>query len=449
MTRHIGLRMSTTSRRTKRKAPRTNRVEPKSATADTPTESASAVRLILCALGVSFFPVAFVGSLWLIPAFAAVCGVAWLVIEKGHGRSKQLAAVLVILVAYFAPSTIPCWTGDGFCPQWLLEQEIYLLAVGVLLFLCGYAAAHRRSDIETYIFGIALIAYIAIAAVVLLTRNDLTRDIEPPFVPLLIERNDLALLVAWMFFIYALFRSSARTAPVRLIALLIVLVVAFLVSLATQSRLIGLIAILGALFFVRSERRVSLSWWIGLGIVVIGCIVAIDYQDVARLVRRAVLAEGVTSVSSRWSLWISGWQMFLDAPWLGHGLGGFAGSLDSYRHSSPAEPGLDVRFTPWPHNVLIEILVEKGIAGFTAFLLLLAMAAANLSDKARENTTDMRKAAVFLLLALIITGLLDSSTKRLWYLPSLLYIVGMSAALSQKRYSSPALAVTGMPMSRS
>jgi hypothetical protein len=58
-----------------------------------------------------------------------------------------------------------------------------------------------------------------------------------------------------------------------------------------------------------------------------------------------------------------------------------------------------------------------------------------LTDKARENFKDARRAAGFLLLTLIIAGLLDSTTKRIWYLPSLLYILGMSAGMSQKRES--------------
>jgi O-antigen ligase len=270
--------------------------------------------------------------------------------------------------------------------------------------------------------------------VVLLTRDNLTRDIEPPFIPLFIERNDLALLVAWMFFVCALFRTLAASGLVRILAFLIVVAVASVVSLATQSRLVAVISVLGVLFFARSERRVTSSWWIGLGIAV-ACFLAVEYQSVERLVRRAMLAEGMTSVSSRVYLWRTGWEMFLNAPWFGHGLGGFAELFDTYRSAAPVEPGLDVRFTPWPHNVLIEILVEKGIAGLMAFLALLALAVANLTDKARENFKDARRAAGFLLLTLIIAGLLDSTTKRIWYLPSLLYILGMSAGMSQKRES--------------
>jgi O-antigen ligase len=426
--------MPTSSRRVRRQASRTNRGGCKAAIAETSPKLLLAIPSILCALGLSFFPAAFVGSLWLVPAFAAVASVGWFLLEGRRACPKQLVLVVVILVAYFGPSIIPCWTGDGFCPQRLVEQEIYLLAVGMLLYFSGYAAADRKSVIDRYIFGVALSLYIAIAVVVLVTRDNLTHDIEPPFIPLLIERNDLALLVAWMFFVCALFRPLAANGLVRIVAFVIVVAVAAVVSLATQSRLIAAVSILGILFFARIERRLTSAWWIGLGVAV-ACFLALEYQSVERLVRRAMLAEGMTSVSSRMYLWQSGWEMFLSAPWFGHGLGGFAELFDKYRLGAPVEPGLDIRFTPWPHNVLIEIMVEKGIAGLVAFVALLALAVANLTGKARGDFKDARRAAGFLLLTLIITGLLDSTTKRIWYLPSLLYILGMSAGRWQSHGS--------------
>jgi O-antigen ligase len=437
------------SRRSKRQASRTDRVGRKPAVAKTSLKLFLAIRAILCALGLSFFPAAFVGSLWLVPAFAAVASVGWFLLEGRRAGPKQLALVAVILAAYFVPSIIPCSTGDGFCPQRLVEQEIYLLAVGLLLYVCGYIAADRTDGIDRYIFGAALGLYIAIAVVVLITRDNLTRDIEPPFIPLLIERNDLALLVAWMFFVCALFRTLVGSRLAGILAFLIVVAVAAVVSLATQSRLVAVISVIGVLFFARIEHRVPSSWWIGLGILV-ACFLAVEYQSVERLVRRAVLAEGMTSISSRVYLWKSGWDMFLNAPWFGHGLGGFAELFDTYRHAAPVEPGIDVRFTPWPHNVLIEILVEKGIAGLTAFLALLALVLANLKDKPRETFKEVRRAAGFVLLTLIIVGLLDSTTKRIWYLPSLLYVLGMSAGLAQKRDSfSSGDAVNAKALSKS
>jgi hypothetical protein len=199
--------------------------------------------------------------------------------------------VVTILAAYLVPSIVACWTSDGFCPQQFVEQEFYLLAVGLLLYVCGYVAAYPAGRIDRYIFGVALGAYIAIAVVVLVTRDNLTRQIEPPFIPLLIERNDLALLVA-DFFVWALFRPNESFA--RIVTLLVVVAVAGMVSPATQSRLVAMISILGILFFVRIERRVPWWWWIALGVAV-ACFLAIGIRA-SRLVLRA-LSRKVTSIS--------------------------------------------------------------------------------------------------------------------------------------------------------
>jgi O-antigen ligase len=426
--------MTARPRRTRTRASRPDRLNQKKADRDAPARALSAVRRVLCALGLLFFPSTFAGSLWLVPAFAAVGSAAWLFMEGRRACPRELALLIVLLLAYFAPSVMPCWTGAGFCSRWLIDQEAYLLTVGLLLYVCGYVAVPRTGRPDAYTYGAALGAYIAIAVVILVTRDNLTQDIEPPFFPLFVERNDLAPLVAWMFFVCALFRTRAANASVRLLALLIVVAVASVLSLATQSRLVAMVSILGVLFFARVERRMTVPWWIALGVAV-ACFLAIEYPSVERLVRRAVLAEGGTSLFSRMYLWRNGWDMFLTAPSFGHGLGGFAELFDAYRQDGAADPGLDARFTPWPHNVFIEILVEKGIAGLAAFLGLLAVVVANLTGKPRQDLRGARRAAAFLLVTLIIIGVLDSTTKRLWYLPSLLYVMGLSAGISQRRDS--------------
>jgi len=427
--------MPASSRRTRAHAARPERLDRKKAARDAPTKALLAVRTVLCALGLLFFPSTFAGSLWLVPALAAVGSAAWFFMEGRRACPRELALLIVVLLAYFAPSVIPCWTGTGFCTGWLIDQEAYLLTVGLLLYVCGYVAAPRTGGRDAYVYGVGLSAYVAIAVVILVTRDNLTHDIEPPFFPLFVERNDLAPLVAWMFFVCGLFRTLAASVLVRLLALLIVVAVASVLCLATQSRLVAMVSILGVLFFARIERRMTAPWWIALGVVV-ACFLAVEYQSVERLVRRAVLAEGGISIFSRLYLWRNGWDMFLTAPSFGHGLGGFAELFDAYRHDGPADPGLDARFTPWPHNVFIEILVEKGIAGLAAFMGLLALVFANLAAKPRQDFKDVRSAAAFLLLTLIIIGVLDSTTKRLWYLPSLLYVMGLSAGISQRRDSS-------------
>jgi O-antigen ligase len=224
---------------------------------------------------------------------------------------------------------------------------------------------------------------------------------EPPFAPLLVERNDLAPLVAWTFVAFGLFRHLTRSALLRFLAYPMVLAAALMLSLATQSRLVAAIFILGAIFFTRIERRWAVQWV--LLAFAIAIFLLIEHRSVEMLMERALVAAGGEVVSTRSFLWKSGWNMFLAAPWTGHGLGGFAGLIDTYGRPDGRNI-LDVRFTPWPHNVLVEVLVEKGIVGLAAFLALLALPIPILLQKDRVEYKDGRRTAGYLLLAMVIIG---------------------------------------------
>src|SRR3981081_3153720 len=103
--------MPTSSRRIKKHASRTDPIGSRPAVAKTSLKLLLALRSALRALGLSFFPAAFVGSLWRVPAAAVVACGAWFSDEGRRACPKQLAVVVIIVVAYFAPSIVPCWTG--------------------------------------------------------------------------------------------------------------------------------------------------------------------------------------------------------------------------------------------------------------------------------------------------------------------------------------------------
>jgi O-antigen ligase len=392
----------------------------------------AAVRWILLALGLLYFPSAFFGSFWLIPLIGTLVGLVWFYLEGWTTCWKELVVLLLILLVYSASSALSCWREGGICIDWMYAQEAYVLAAGLFLYVCGFIAPGRTGRSATVIYGLALGSFVVIAMIVLLTRENLSVEIRPQFQPLLIERNDLAPLVAWMFFVYGLFRSTTESALWRSLAYLSALVVAGLLTMATQSRLVALISVLGAIAWAPIDRR-SKWHWAMVG-VALACLVAVEYQRLEQLIHRVLLTAGGPSVATRFFLWSAGWKMFVAAPWLGHGLGGFSELVVTY--AIPLGEGLDTRLISWPHNVPIEILVEKGIAGFVAFLCLPILAIRNLMSRPPDYSNGIRRAAGYLLLAFILVGLLDSSIKRLWYLPSLLYVLGMSAGLLRRRNSA-------------
>ena len=235
--------------------------------------------------------------------------------------------------------------------------------IAICLRLCHRGADGRARAAALY--GAAFALLVAVALFVLATRDDLTAGIRPPLLPLFVERNDLALLVAWIFFIHGLQRSATDRTITHYIAYLIALVVGGLIALATQSRLVALLSLFGMIAFASIARRFRWQWLI-IGIVAAG-VIAVEHVQLQRLAERVLLAAGGPAVATRFFLWGAGWDMFLAAPWFGQGLGGFAELAETYARPGPGRPDLDSRLISWPHNVFIEVLVEKGIAGLAAF----------------------------------------------------------------------------------
>lgn len=78
---------------------------------------------------------------------------------------------------------------------------------------------------------------------------------------------------------------------------------------------------------------------------------------------------GITTVSSgRNRLWAIGWQMYLDRPWLGWGLGAYPWLYPQYRLSAD---GYEIG--QFVHSDFLQFLLELGPTGLLAFLLFLVL----------------------------------------------------------------------------
>lgn len=98
--------------------------------------------------------------------------------------------------------------------------------------------------------------------------------------------------------------------------------------------------------------------------------------------------------------WRVAWQMFLDAPWLGKGLGTFMSHYLSY---VPVLVG-DWSRPQYAHNCFLQILAEVGLLGFGAFVALLGwLLAAAVRQCRRAGPTH---AAMLAGLLAAVTGLL-------------------------------------------
>jgi O-antigen ligase len=83
----------------------------------------------------------------------------------------------------------------------------------------------------------------------------------------------------------------------------------------------------------------------------------------------------------RVGLWLVAWAMFRESPWLGKGVFTFGEyyrpSWYAFRVAFPAGYIPEARIIPWAHNLVLEMLSERGVAGLASFVYLIGSAAAS------------------------------------------------------------------------
>ncbi len=136
--------------------------------------------------------------------------------------------------------------------------------------------------------------------------------------------------------------------------------------------------------------------------------------------------SSLASASSRVPLWLAAWRMFLEAPWTGHGVGGFLSLYRYYLHPLPAGVVIDPRVTPWAHNIYLEVLAELGLGGLLAFLSLFVFPLKRWKDgrKMQEPEKVLNAAFVAAFAGFCASGVLELSLWRQWVGLTFLLLVG-------------------------
>ena len=139
--------------------------------------------------------------------------------------------------------------------------------------------------------------------------------------------------------------------------------------------------------------------------------------------------------TQRLPLWSAAINMFADAPLFGHGPHTFAPLYRSYLQGVhlPDWVITDPRFTPWPHNLLLEMLAEQGLAGFTSLLFLIAMGL-RLGWKSYQRSENRARVLVTGVLASFVSfcvaAIYELSFLRHWAVILLFTLLGAISCLS-------------------
>ena len=126
------------------------------------------------------------------------------------------------------------------------------------------------------------------------------------------------------------------------------------------------------------------------------------------------------SWTSRLSLWLAAYYMFLDSPLIGNGSGSY---LLMYRQSLEHHHALylleEHRLTPWAHNLYLEVLAEQGLIGFLLLLTLLGFYLKKAWQTLKKSTQENKLLVICVFVALIgfcLDAIFELSLWQQWVL---------------------------------
>ena len=133
----------------------------------------------------------------------------------------------------------------------------------------------------------------------------------------------------------------------------------------------------------------------------------------------------------RVGLWIVALAMFRESPWLGKGVFTFGEyyrpSWYAFRVAFPQGYTPEARIIPWAHNIVLEMLAERGVVGLASFLWLVGAPLLAV----RRSLREPRIAAVVSALAGFLgASLVDLTLMKDWVALMLFLLLAMLWSLS-------------------
>lgn len=170
--------------------------------------------------------------------------------------------------------------------------------------------------------------------------------------------NDLAtyLMVASLLVI-ALIAENGRRLPIHF-WMIAALLVGCLIWTVARGAILGFFIGLLLLFAFYGGRKKSR--WV---LTTIAAAAAVFMLFLCRSNWRDLLTLSDIGSRDRTVMWSTGWAMFRDQPWLGHGINTFMANYQTYAGGS--------QWPAYAHNCYLQIAAETGIIGLASFLLFL------------------------------------------------------------------------------
>lgn len=317
---------------------------------------------------------------------------------------------------------IPCLLALSFLLSLLFSEDVSrslelsaALLPAFLLYFLVTLYFNKATDMALLCGGLSLLGLtLSIPLLFISVTHDLqfntASEVTPWIVwsPILVSRNDLAILAITSPFAIILALRNPRSGMGAIGAISAIL--GFATVVAYQSRGATLAWAVSAIALAVLLRRRAMLMILAA---TASFALMFDMYRGFPLVRRFVeLLMNPASELLRIKEWQVAWNMFLEKPLFGHG-------PHSFSHYF---------YIPWPHNLYLETLAEMGLIGFLAlgFALCYSLIVSFRATRAVTSDRYLAAASVSALLAFALASLIELSFIRQWVVVMFLLLLAVA-----------------------
>lgn len=300
----------------------------------------------------------------IVPIIGGLTLVAYLFQNKNKSQRSALKLTplhilgLLFIVWIFVSNPLVAWSGSD--RNWIIT----FLQLWILMILSGALLnSPQKQQLVMTIFSVSAI----ISAFYAIQTGQIAETFDESFrAEGFVDNANAAarfFVVAMVFLNYL--RSASKNSFFKFLSL-VGIIITYLGVFFTVSRT-GIILLFAAqglilLMQLKGKQRVSVIIIFSIGLLLLWLFAENIFGIISTIIPTIVNREDTFGL--RINLWRSGWEMWLDHPIRGVGIGMYPKRMGSYSVSLPGPH----RWNAVTHNTYIQVLSETGIVGFLLFM---------------------------------------------------------------------------------